>query len=67
MLTNKGWVDGNCSNLGGGFGKLEGGRQTRGRKFLEVHSFIQNNDKTSFGRGATWVVVRDSLGDDEEV
>ncbi|GKA18739.1 hypothetical protein Tco_0698654 [Tanacetum coccineum] len=30
MLTNKGWVDGNCSNLGGGFGKLEGGRQTRG-------------------------------------
>ncbi|GKD17508.1 hypothetical protein Tco_1206666, partial [Tanacetum coccineum] len=29
MLTNKGWVDGSGSNLGGGFGKLGGGRETR--------------------------------------
>ncbi|GJT73643.1 hypothetical protein Tco_1032929 [Tanacetum coccineum] len=27
MLTNKGWVDGNGSNLGGGFGKPGGGRE----------------------------------------
>ncbi|GKE56373.1 hypothetical protein Tco_1495558, partial [Tanacetum coccineum] len=30
MLTNKGWVDGNGSNPGGGFGKPRGGRETRG-------------------------------------
>nr|GEX52664.1 hypothetical protein [Tanacetum cinerariifolium] len=30
MLTNKGWVDGNGSNMGGGFKKLGGGRETRG-------------------------------------
>nr|GEW17934.1 putative reverse transcriptase domain-containing protein [Tanacetum cinerariifolium] len=30
MLTNKGWVDGNGSNLGGRFGKQGGGRETRG-------------------------------------
>ncbi|GJX71981.1 hypothetical protein Tco_0309152 [Tanacetum coccineum] len=30
MLTNKGWVDGNGSNPGGGFGKPGGGRETRG-------------------------------------
>nr|GEY17794.1 copia protein [Tanacetum cinerariifolium] len=30
MLTNKGWVDGNGSNLGGGFGKPGGGRDTHG-------------------------------------
>ncbi|GKD08248.1 hypothetical protein Tco_1187933 [Tanacetum coccineum] len=30
MLTNKGCVDGNGSNLGGGFGKSGGGRETRG-------------------------------------
>ncbi|GJR69302.1 hypothetical protein Tco_0015367 [Tanacetum coccineum] len=30
MLTNKGWVDGNGSNSGGGFGKPRGGRETRG-------------------------------------
>ncbi|GJR38866.1 hypothetical protein Tco_1214550 [Tanacetum coccineum] len=29
-VTNKGWVDGNGSNLGGGFGKPGGGRETRG-------------------------------------
>nr|GEV97368.1 hypothetical protein [Tanacetum cinerariifolium] len=29
-LTNKGWVDGNDSNLGGGFRKPGGGRETRG-------------------------------------
>ncbi|GJQ98995.1 putative reverse transcriptase domain-containing protein [Tanacetum coccineum] len=30
MLTNKGWVDGNGSNPGGGFGKPGGGLETRG-------------------------------------
>ncbi|GJR38594.1 hypothetical protein Tco_1214278 [Tanacetum coccineum] len=30
MLTNKGWVDSNGSNLGGGFQKPGGGRETRG-------------------------------------
>ncbi|GJR85580.1 hypothetical protein Tco_0209591 [Tanacetum coccineum] len=30
MLTNKGWVDGNGLNPGGGFGKLDGGREIRG-------------------------------------
>ncbi|GJW52234.1 hypothetical protein Tco_0093585, partial [Tanacetum coccineum] len=30
MLTNKGWVDGNGSNPGGGFGKSEGGLETYG-------------------------------------
>ncbi|GJW21121.1 hypothetical protein Tco_0031743, partial [Tanacetum coccineum] len=30
MWTNKGWVDGNGSNPGGGFGKPEGGLETRG-------------------------------------
>ncbi|GJS13195.1 hypothetical protein Tco_0407667 [Tanacetum coccineum] len=30
ILTNKGWVDGNGSNPGGGFGKPGGGRETRG-------------------------------------
>ncbi|GJU23271.1 hypothetical protein Tco_1156613 [Tanacetum coccineum] len=30
MLTNKGWVDGNGSNSGGGFGKPGGGRETCG-------------------------------------
>nr|GEU90944.1 hypothetical protein [Tanacetum cinerariifolium] len=30
MLTNKGWVDGNGSNLGGRFGKPRGGLETRG-------------------------------------
>ncbi|GJT55695.1 retrovirus-related pol polyprotein from transposon TNT 1-94 [Tanacetum coccineum] len=30
MLTNNGWVDGSGSNLGGGFGKLRGGRETLG-------------------------------------
>ncbi|GKA31842.1 hypothetical protein Tco_0718209, partial [Tanacetum coccineum] len=30
MLTNKGWVDGNGLNPGGGFGKPGGGRETRG-------------------------------------
>ncbi|GJW21396.1 hypothetical protein Tco_0032018 [Tanacetum coccineum] len=30
MLTNKGWVDGNGSNSGCGFGKLGCGRETRG-------------------------------------
>ncbi|GJV92659.1 hypothetical protein Tco_1540472 [Tanacetum coccineum] len=30
MLTNKGWVEGNGSNPGGGFGKPRGGRETRG-------------------------------------
>ncbi|GJR20566.1 putative ribonuclease H-like domain-containing protein [Tanacetum coccineum] len=30
MLTNKGWVDGNGSNPGGGFGKSRGGRETIG-------------------------------------
>ncbi|GJS73819.1 hypothetical protein Tco_0706660 [Tanacetum coccineum] len=30
MLTHKGWVDGNGSYLGGGFGKLGGGQETRG-------------------------------------
>ncbi|GJZ25498.1 hypothetical protein Tco_0569751 [Tanacetum coccineum] len=30
MLTNKGWVDGNGSNPGGGFGKPGGSRETRG-------------------------------------
>nr|GEX38545.1 hypothetical protein [Tanacetum cinerariifolium] len=30
MLTNKGWVDGNGSNPGGGLGKPRGGRETRG-------------------------------------
>ncbi|GKG47595.1 hypothetical protein Tco_0507080, partial [Tanacetum coccineum] len=30
MLTNKGWVDGNGSNPGGGFGKPGDGRDTRG-------------------------------------
>ncbi|GJY40950.1 hypothetical protein Tco_0428220 [Tanacetum coccineum] len=30
MLTNKGWVDGNGSNPGDEFGKLGGGRETRG-------------------------------------
>ncbi|GJR64944.1 hypothetical protein Tco_0011009 [Tanacetum coccineum] len=30
MLTNKGWVDGNGSNLGGGFGKPGGGRKIDG-------------------------------------
>ncbi|GKA60857.1 hypothetical protein Tco_0760264 [Tanacetum coccineum] len=30
MLTNKGWVDGNGSNLGGGFGKPGGGLEIRG-------------------------------------
>ncbi|GKB34664.1 hypothetical protein Tco_0879606 [Tanacetum coccineum] len=30
MLTNKGWVDVNGSNPGGGFGKPGGGRETRG-------------------------------------
>ncbi|GJZ04197.1 retrovirus-related pol polyprotein from transposon TNT 1-94 [Tanacetum coccineum] len=29
MLTNKGWIDGNGSNLGGGFGKPGGGQETR--------------------------------------
>ncbi|GKC57974.1 hypothetical protein Tco_1085572, partial [Tanacetum coccineum] len=29
MLTNKGWVDGNGSNLGGGFRKPGGGQETR--------------------------------------
>ncbi|GJV33901.1 hypothetical protein Tco_1394301 [Tanacetum coccineum] len=29
MLTNKGWVDGNGSNLGGRFGKPGGGLETR--------------------------------------
>ncbi|GKD64214.1 hypothetical protein Tco_1306322 [Tanacetum coccineum] len=29
MLTNKGWVDGNGLNPGGGFGKLGGGLETR--------------------------------------
>ncbi|GJZ93535.1 hypothetical protein Tco_0665600 [Tanacetum coccineum] len=29
-LKNKGWVDGNGSNPSGGFGKLGGGRETRG-------------------------------------
>ncbi|GJV38064.1 hypothetical protein Tco_1410541 [Tanacetum coccineum] len=28
--TKRGWVDGNGSNLGGGFGKPGGGRETRG-------------------------------------
>ncbi|GKE12575.1 hypothetical protein Tco_1416126 [Tanacetum coccineum] len=35
MLTNKGWVDGNDSNPGGGFGKPRGGRETRGGDGLE--------------------------------
>nr|GEZ85969.1 hypothetical protein [Tanacetum cinerariifolium]GEZ85979.1 hypothetical protein [Tanacetum cinerariifolium] len=30
MLINNGWVDGNDSNLGGGFRKPGGGRETRG-------------------------------------
>ncbi|GJZ12501.1 hypothetical protein Tco_0547731 [Tanacetum coccineum] len=30
MLTNKCWVDGNGLNLGGGFGKPGGDRETRG-------------------------------------
>ncbi|GKA45506.1 reverse transcriptase domain-containing protein [Tanacetum coccineum] len=30
MLTNKGWVDGNGSNLGGRFGKPRDGQETRG-------------------------------------
>nr|GEY77200.1 hypothetical protein [Tanacetum cinerariifolium] len=30
MLTNNGLVDGNGSNLGGGFGKPGGGRETHG-------------------------------------
>ncbi|GJY36128.1 hypothetical protein Tco_0421506, partial [Tanacetum coccineum] len=30
MLTNKGWVDGNGSNPGGGFGKSGGGHETSG-------------------------------------
>ncbi|GJV36120.1 IQ motif, EF-hand binding site containing protein [Tanacetum coccineum] len=30
MLTNKGWVDGNGLNPGGGFGKPRGGQETRG-------------------------------------
>ncbi|GJX35751.1 hypothetical protein Tco_0247308 [Tanacetum coccineum] len=30
LLTNKGWVDGNGLNLGGGFGKRRGGLETRG-------------------------------------
>nr|GEZ15993.1 hypothetical protein [Tanacetum cinerariifolium] len=29
-VNNKGWVDGNGSNLGGGFRKPGGGRETRG-------------------------------------
>ncbi|GKC49904.1 hypothetical protein Tco_1072649 [Tanacetum coccineum] len=30
MLTNKGWVDGNGSNPGGGFGKPGSGQEMRG-------------------------------------
>ncbi|GKA35485.1 hypothetical protein Tco_0721976 [Tanacetum coccineum] len=30
MLINKGWVDGNGSNPGGGFGNPRGGQETRG-------------------------------------
>ncbi|GJR21161.1 hypothetical protein Tco_0969688 [Tanacetum coccineum] len=30
MLTNNGWVDGNGSNPGGGFGKPGGGQETDG-------------------------------------
>ncbi|GKA26935.1 hypothetical protein Tco_0713103, partial [Tanacetum coccineum] len=36
MLTNKGWVDGNDSNPGGGFGKPRGGRETRGEGAMRV-------------------------------
>ncbi|GJW71159.1 zf-CCHC domain-containing protein, partial [Tanacetum coccineum] len=56
MLTNKGWVDGNGSNPGGRFGKPGGGRETRGG----------GDGLEGPGGGATWVGVRDSLGDDEE-
>nr|GEV81647.1 aconitate hydratase 1 [Tanacetum cinerariifolium] len=57
MLTNKGWVDGNGSNSGGGFGKPRGGRETRGG----------GDGLEGPCGGATWVGVGDSLGDDEEV
>nr|GEV16837.1 hypothetical protein [Tanacetum cinerariifolium] len=57
MLTNKGWVDGNGSNPGSGFGKPGGGRETHGG----------GDGLEGPGGGATWVGVGDSLGDDEEV
>ncbi|GJU13449.1 reverse transcriptase domain-containing protein [Tanacetum coccineum] len=56
MLTNKGWVDGNGSNSGGGFGKPGGGRETHGG----------GDGLEGPGGGATRVGVGDSLGDDEE-
>ncbi|GKC53504.1 hypothetical protein Tco_1076249 [Tanacetum coccineum] len=51
MLTNNGWVDGNGSNVGGGFKKPGGGQVTRG-----------GGDGLE-----GLVGVRDSLGDDDEV
>ncbi|GKE54822.1 hypothetical protein Tco_1489978, partial [Tanacetum coccineum] len=56
MLTNKGWVDGNGSNPGGGFGKPGGGLETCGG----------GDGLEGIGNGATWVGVEESLGDDEE-
>nr|GEV93982.1 hypothetical protein [Tanacetum cinerariifolium] len=58
MLTNKGWVDGNGSNLSGGFGKPGGGIETRSggdglkglngqlSKFWNTVAVKQSNDVT---------------------
>ncbi|GJY78463.1 hypothetical protein Tco_0484264, partial [Tanacetum coccineum] len=56
-LVVDGWVDGNGSNPGGGFGKPGAGLETHG-----------GGDGLEWpGGGATWIGVGDSLGDDDEV
>ncbi|GJW22218.1 hypothetical protein Tco_0032840 [Tanacetum coccineum] len=66
MWTNKGWVDGNGSNLGGGFGKPGGGRETHSVEEVLRGSSL-SNEKKKFSGGATWVSVGDSTCADEEV